>query len=178
MKIYCKYDKLESLYNLKAHPKNPNKHSTDQVKRLAELYNYHGIRHPVIVSNLSGFVVAGHGRIEAAKQAGLKEFPIVYQDFVDTDAEYAFMVSDNAISDWSELDMGMINADLPDLGPDFDIDMLGMKDFNLDVFEKKDSEEITIDFKYKIEIDCINEENQKNLKEEFEKRGFEVRLLL
>lgn len=137
MKIYCKYDKLESLYNLKAHPKNPNKHSTDQVKRLAELYNYHGIRHPVIVSNLSGFVVAGHGRIEAAKQAGLKEFPVVYQDFVDSDAEYAFMVSDNAISDWSELDMGMINADLPDLGPDFDIDMLGIEDFTLDMADKE-----------------------------------------
>jgi len=136
MKIHCLYDKLENPKLLKNHPKNRNKHGQDQIDRLAELYRYHGVRHPIIVSKLSDYIVAGHGRKLAALRAGFKEMPVVYQDFESIDAEYAFLVSDNAISDWSELDMSGINADIGDLGPDFDINMLGIQDFTIDVAEK------------------------------------------
>lgn len=132
MKIHCKYDALLDPNKLKNHPKNRNKHGIDQVKRLSELYKYHGVRHPIIISNRSKQIVAGHGRKLAAIEAGLKEMPVVYQDFDSDEAEYAFIQSDNAIASWSELDFAGINEDLADLGPDFDIDMLGIKDFTLD----------------------------------------------
>lgn len=131
--IHCKYDQLVDPKSLKNHPKNRNKHGQDQVERLAELYKYHGIRHPIIVSNLSGCIVAGHGRKLAALRAGLTEVPVVYQDFDSSEAEYAFIQADNAIALWAELDLSAINTDLADLGPDFDIDMLGIRDFKLDV---------------------------------------------
>lgn len=89
--IHCKYDSLEPLDKLKAHPRNRNKHGQDQIERLAELYKYHGIRHPIIVSIQSGFIVAGHGRRLAAIRVGLKTFPVVFQDFLSEDAEYAFI---------------------------------------------------------------------------------------
>lgn len=136
MKIHCKFDELVDPKLLKDHPLNRNRHGQDQIERLAELYKYHGIRHPIIVSKRSGFVVAGHGRRLSALRAGLKEFPVVHQDFDSDDAEYAFMTSDNAISDWSELDLSAINTDLQNLGPDLDIAMLGIKNFTLDVIEK------------------------------------------
>lgn len=146
MKIYCKYDELVNPNKLKNHPKNRNKHGQDQIERLAELYKYHGIRHPIIVSNLSGCIVAGHGRKLAALRAGIKEFPVVYQDFESNEAEYAFIQADNAIALWAELDMGAINTDIGDLGPDFNIDMLGIKNFTLDLergeFDPDDDEEI------------------------------------
>lgn len=137
MKVYCKYDELIDPKKLKNHPKNRNKHGQDQIERLADLYNYHGVRHPIIVSNLSKCIVAGHGRKLAAIRAGIKEMPIVYQDFISTDAEYAFIQADNAIALWAELDMAGINSDIGDLGPDFDINMLGIQDFTLDVAEKE-----------------------------------------
>lgn len=135
--IHCRYDELISPKELKDHPKNRNKHGQDQIERLAELYKYHGIRHPIIVSKRSGFIVAGHGRRLSALRAGLKEFPVVYQDFESNEAEYAFLISDNSISDWSDLDLAGINADLPDLGPDFNIDHLGIKNFTLDMNDKE-----------------------------------------
>lgn len=58
--------------------------------------------------------------------------PVVYQDFDSTEAEYAFIQADNAIALWAELDLAGINADIGDLGPDFDINMLGIQDFTLD----------------------------------------------
>lgn len=136
IKIHCKHDELLSPKKLKNHPKNRNKHGQDQIDRLAELYKYHGIRHPIIVSNLSGCIVAGHGRKLAAIRAGIDEMPVVYQDFESSEAEYAFIQADNAIALWADLDLAGINADIGDLGPDFDINMLGIQDFTIDVAEK------------------------------------------
>jgi DNA modification methylase len=128
------------IHELKDHPKNRNKHSDEQIERLAKLYEYHGIRHPIIISELSGCIVAGHGRKLAGKKAGFDSMPVVYQKFADETAEYAFIQADNAIASWAELDLAGINADLPDLGPDFDLEMLGLKDFTLDLSEKLEPE--------------------------------------
>lgn len=136
--IHCKYDELVNPKSLKDHPKNRNKHGQDQIERLAELYKYHGIRHPIIVSKQTCLIVAGHGRKLAALRAGIKQVPVVYQEFESSEAEYAFIQSDNAIAEWSELDLSAINTDLADLGPDFDIDMLGIKDFKLDLNEENE----------------------------------------
>lgn len=136
MKIQCDYKKLVPLQELKPHPRNRNTHPTDQIARLARVIEYQGFRHPIIVSNLSGFIVAGHGRLAAAQKLGLKEAPVDYQDFESEEQEYAFLVSDNAVALWAELDFSGINADLGDLGPNFDLDLLGIKNLKIDVADK------------------------------------------
>lgn len=141
MNIHCRYDELVDLSQLKDHPKNRNKHEQKQVDRLAALFQYHGIRHPIIVSKRSGYIVAGHGRRAAAKKAGFSQFPVVYQEFDSEEKEYAFIQADNAIASWAELDLAGINIDLGDLGPDFDIDMLGIEDFVIEPAEKPEKPE-------------------------------------
>lgn len=138
IQFHCKYDELIDPKSLTEHPKNRNVHSESQIERLAAIYKYNGVRHPIIVSRQSGFIVAGHGRKRAAIKAKMKAFPVVYQDFIDTDQEYAFLISDNALSDWSELDFSSINSDIGDLDPSFNIDMLGIDGFTIDVAEKDD----------------------------------------
>lgn len=135
IKIECEYKEIVKITKLKPHPKNRNKHPEEQIARLAQLMVHHGMRHPIIVSKNTGYVVAGHGRVMALDKLGIKEAPVDYQEFKDADAEYAFLTADNAIALWAELDFANINNDLGDLGPDFDIDMLGIKDFKLDVAE-------------------------------------------
>ncbi len=136
MQIHCKSDKMLNPRDLFDHPKNRNNHDKSQIERLVKLFQFHGIRHPIIVSKRSGYIVAGHGRKLAAIDAGVEKYPVVYQDFETDEAEYAFLQADNAIAAWAELDLAGINEDLADLGPDFDIDLLGIKDFTLDVAEK------------------------------------------
>lgn len=136
--IRIKEIKQVSIDELKPHPKNMNKHPKDQIDRLSEIIRYQGFRNPVVVSTLSGFVVHGHGRIEAAKKLGMKMVPVSFQDFDDETQEYASLVSDNAISEWSDLDLAMINSDLPDLGPDFDVDLLGLKNFSIEFQDRFD----------------------------------------
>jgi len=131
--VHCKYDELVDPKSLKDHNKNRNKHGSDQIERLAKLYTYHGIRHPIIVSKLTGMIVAGHGRKLAAIRAGVKKMPVVYQDFTDADSEYAFLISDNAVALWADLDIAAISQDMDKLSLDFNIDMLGIKNFVLDI---------------------------------------------
>ena len=133
--IHCKYDELVSVKKLKPHPKNRNKHPKDQIERLVKLISYQGVRAPIVVSKLSDFIVKGHGTLMAEIQAGMKEVPVVYQEFQSEDQEYAFLQADNAIANWAFLDLGEINTDLQNLGPDFDLDQIGIKDFNLDPWE-------------------------------------------
>ncbi len=116
---------------LKPNPKNMNHHSDAQVERLAKILAYQGFRTPIVVSNLSGFMMKGHCTLKAAKLNGWEKVPVSFQDFDDLDAEYAYMVSDNGIASWSNLDLAEINAELANLGP-FDTDLLGLKSFTLD----------------------------------------------
>lgn len=130
MKIHCKYDRLVPIRDLKLNPSNRNIHPKEQIQRLAKILAYQGFRYPIKVSNLSGVVTSGHGRIEAAQLNGWDQVPVNFQDYENSDQEYADTISDNSIASWAELDLSGINTDIGDLGP-FDIDLLGLREFNL-----------------------------------------------
>lgn len=127
MKIHCRYDRLVSVKELKPHPKNRNKHPKDQVDRLAKIIAYQGVRAPIVVSKLSGYIVKGHGTLLAIKKNKMDSVPVVDQEFNDLDQEYAFLQSDNAIASWAELDVEGIKGDLSDLVPGFDTELLGLR---------------------------------------------------
>jgi DNA modification methylase len=137
VKINCSYDELVEIHKLVPNPKNPNIHPEDQIERLSQILDYQGQRHPVIVSKRSGFIVVGHGRLEAIKKLSWEKCAVNYQDFDSEAQEYAFVVSDNAIAEWATLDLGAINTELGDLGPDFDINLLGIENFTLEPADKE-----------------------------------------
>lgn len=131
MNIFCLYDELLDPKKLIDNDLNRNNHIEDQVERLSKLYKEIGIRHPVIVSKRSGKIVAGHGRKLAAIRAGIKKFPVVYQEFESEEQEYQFIQSDNAIALWSELDLAQISEDVKNFSETFDVELLGIKGFGL-----------------------------------------------
>lgn len=129
---------MVNIEHIVPNPKNPNQHTDDQIDRLVSLIEYQGFRNPLIVSKRSGFLVVGHGRLMAAKKLGLTQVPVIHQEFKDEAQEYAYVVSDNAIAEWSSLDLSAINTEMLDFGPEFDIDMLGIADFSIEPIEKFD----------------------------------------
>jgi ParB-like chromosome segregation protein Spo0J len=136
MKVYCAFDKLVSIKDLTPHPKNPNRHSDAQIERLAKILNYQGWRYPIKVSKQTGFITSGHGRLSAAIKNKWESVPVNFQDYENSDQEYADVVSDNSIASWAELDLSGINLELGNLGPDFDLEMLGINGFAMDFCEK------------------------------------------
>jgi ParB-like chromosome segregation protein Spo0J len=93
--IHCAHDVILPLTELKEHPKNPNKHSAAQIELLAQIIAHQGWRAPIVVSNLSGFIVAGHARLAAAKKLGLQSAPVNRQNFATKKDEIAHLVADN-----------------------------------------------------------------------------------
>lgn len=121
------------ISTLKPHPKNTNKHPEEQISRLANIIKYQGWRQPIVVSKRSDFIVAGHGRLEAAKKLGLNKVPVSFQHFDDETQELAHMTADNAIALWADLDIDKIKEQLPDLSEGFDFDLLGVQDLKIEV---------------------------------------------
>mgnify|MGYP006436423453 CR=1 FL=1 len=135
MEVNCTYDELVQPHKLVANPKNPNTHSKEQIERLTKIIDFQGQRSPIIVSNQSGFIVVGHGRLEAMKQLEAESVAVNYQDFENEAQEYAHMTADNAIAEWAELNIEEINSEIENFDG-LDYDMLGLKDFEVDVDDK------------------------------------------
>jgi DNA modification methylase len=124
--VYCAHDKIVNVEEMIPNPKNPNTHPEDQIKLLAKVITEQGWRAPITVSNLSGLVVKGHGRLAAAIHAGLTEAPVDFQDYANEQEEHADLIADNRIAELAEIDDVALAAMLEELEQDeFDIELAG-----------------------------------------------------
>ena len=128
--IKSKNIELVDIDSIVQNPKNANKHPKEQIERLEKLIKYQGFRNPLIISNRTGFLVVGHGRLEAAKNLGMKQVPVIKQDFENEAQEYAYLISDNEIARWASLDNDLVYEELKHIELD-DIELLGIENFNL-----------------------------------------------
>ncbi len=83
---------------LKADPNNARAHSDRQVERIADSIAAFGFNVPVLVDGEGG-VLAGHGRVLAARRLGLKEAPTIVIDHLDEARRRAFMIADNRLAE-------------------------------------------------------------------------------
>ena len=102
--VHCAHDAVVSVSDLKPHPKNPNRHPAEQIALLAKVISHRGWRAPIVISTRSGFIVAGHGRLDAALKLGCKEVPVDYQEFASDADEVAHLVADNKLAELAETD--------------------------------------------------------------------------
>jgi len=127
--VHCAYDEAIDVVNLVEHPKNSNAHGDKQVALLARVIKAQGWRSPITVSRKSGFIVAGHGRLEAAKVLNVEKVPVDYQDFKTEADELAHLLADNRIAELSELDLSGVSKAFEELKAlDFDVELTGFED--------------------------------------------------
>lgn len=174
--IKCAYKELVDVDKLKPNPKNNNKHPENQIKRLAKIIEFQGQRAPIIVSKRSGFIVKGHGRLEAIKKLGWEKCAVDYQDYETDEQEYADMIADNQIATWAEFDVQMVLDELPTL--DLNEDMLGM----LKIPEVKEKEQKDISGEiadiFEVVIECEDEEEVERVFNELTEKGYKCRVLI
>jgi ParB-like chromosome segregation protein Spo0J len=133
IEVWCGFDKLVPVDDLKPNPRNPNTHPARQIELLAKNIRYFGFRHPITVSKLSGFIVAGHGRLLAAKELGMQIVPVDYQDFASENDEMAVLVADNRLAELASLDLNSLESIINDLKVEgFDTLLTGFDEADLD----------------------------------------------
>ncbi len=118
--VHCAHDEIVDADALVPNPRNPNRHSEEQLRLLAKIIKHQGWRAPITVSNRSGFIVRGHGRLSAAKLLAAECVPIDRQDYASEAEEWADLVADNRLSELNEMDP----VSLKDLLQELDSGML------------------------------------------------------
>ena len=133
VEVWCSFDKLVPVDELKPNPRNPNTHPARQIELLAKNIRYFGFQHPITVSKLSGCIVAGHGRLAAAKELGIQLVPVDYQDFASESDEMAVLVADNRLAELASTDVNSLESIINELRVvDFDTLLTGFEDSDLE----------------------------------------------
>lgn len=131
--VYCAYDEMIAIEKLIPSPRNPNTHPQKQIELLAKIIKNQGWRAPITVSNRSGFVIRGHGRLLAAQLLGVEQVPVDHQDYATEAEEWADLIADNRIAELSQIDESMLAELMAELGTrEFDINLTGFSDKQID----------------------------------------------
>ena len=130
--VFCAHTEMVDIEKLIPNPRNPNRHPESQIKLLAKIIKGQGFRNPIVVSRRSGFVIKGHGRLDAAKLLEMPAVPVDFQDYESEAAEWADMVADNRIAEIAETDDESLKALLKELDGKIDLDLTGFDEDSLD----------------------------------------------
>lgn len=176
---YIGLDKLIPYVN------NSRTHDDAQIAQIASSIKEFGFTNPVLVDDEGG-IIAGHGRVMAARKLNLKDVPtITLTDLTDIQKR-AYIIADNKLAlnaGWdNELLMIELNA-LSDA--DYDLDLTGFSQeelSNLDDLNKsedkdeKQPKDVNYEASFSIIVECINELEQETIFNELNSKGYKCRV--
>ena len=122
---------LVDINKLVPYANNARTHNTEQILKLRSSLREFGFVNPVIIDREYN-VLAGHGRIMAAKEEGIAEVPCVYADHLTEAQKKAYILADNRMAldaGWDEELLSVEMQELQDLG--FDLSMTGFDEKEL-----------------------------------------------
>ena len=121
-----------SVASLTPYANNARTHSDDQVNQIARSIEEFGFVNPVLVGS-DDVIVAGHGRLMAAKQLGMETVPVIVLGHLTETQRRALVIADNQITANSGWDEDLLKQELSELDAlDFDLDLMGFSDEELE----------------------------------------------
>ena len=149
---------LVSITKLVPYANNARTHSPEQIMKLRSSLREFGFINPVIIDKDFG-IIAGHGRVMAAKEEGIDEVPCVFVDYLTEAQKKAYILADNRMALDAGWDEEMLKIEIESLqGMDFDIGLVGFDDDELaDLFAENDKTEIEDDDFLFVEQDVVDD---------------------
>ena len=141
--------KIVDIRTIKPYANNPRKNE-NAVEPVANSIREFGFRQPIVV-DADNTIIAGHTRLEAAKQLGLAEVPVIVADDLTREQVKAYRLADNKTGELAGWDFEQLDIELGDIA-DIDMSAFGFKEGNevdIDSFfenapEVKEKEEKTV----------------------------------
>jgi hypothetical protein len=172
-----------SVAKLIPYASNSRTHSDAQVAQIAASIKEFGWTNPILVSG-DNSIIAGHGRLMAARKLEMEEVPVIVLDHLSKAQQRALVIADNQLALNAGWDLGMLKAEIEDLKlDDFNIALLGFDDKFLDVLnteafeETRIGEEQNVEAVFEIAVTCANEEEQEKVYQILTEQGLKCRVL-
>ena len=145
---------LVDINKLVPYANNARTHNKEQILKLRSSLREFGFVNPVIIDKAYN-VLAGHGRIEAAKEEGIAEVPCVYADHLTEAQKKAYILADNRMAldaGWDEELLSVEMQELQELG--FDLGLTGFDESEIaDLFDINSDEAKQDDFDVDAELE-------------------------
>lgn len=130
MNVTERFEKV-NIDKLVPYARNARTHSKEQILQLRASLREFGFVNPVIVDKDLN-IIAGHGRILAAKEEGITEVPCVFAEHLTEAQKRAYIIADNRLAMNAGWDMEMLSVEISELqGVDFDLSVLGFDEAEL-----------------------------------------------
>lgn len=121
---------LTPIDQLKPYAHNPKTHPPEQVEKIARSIEEFGFLVPILI-DADNSIIAGHGRLMAARKLGLDEIPTIRVDHLTEAQIRAYRIADNRLTE-SSWDMELLESEIVTLQDmDFDLDLTGFDDIEL-----------------------------------------------
>lgn len=120
----------KGIDSLIPYARNARKHSPQQISKIAASIEEFGFTNPVLIDAKDG-IIAGHGRIEAARLLKLKTVPTICLDHLSKTQKKAYILADNRLAEFgASWDDELLNLELAELvESEFDLDIIGFEDY-------------------------------------------------
>lgn len=113
------------LERLRPYERNARTHSPEQIRQIVASIQEFGFTNPLLVDGADG-ILAGHGRLAAAKDMGLAEVPVIVLDHLTPEQRRAYILADNQLALNAGWDMDLLQQEVMALNlADFDLSLLG-----------------------------------------------------
>jgi hypothetical protein len=141
--LAIEYESVEALIPYAA---NSRTHSDAQVAQIAASIKEFGWTNPILIDG-DNTIIAGHGRLLAARKLGMDEVPAIRIGHLSKAQQRALVIADNQLAINAGWDMDMLRAEIEGLKlDDFDVDLLGFSDEELkDLFSRLEDESVSLD---------------------------------
>lgn len=127
-----------------AYDGNARTHSDKQIAQIAASIRKFGFLNPVLIGS-DGVVVAGHGRLAAAEQLGLREVPTIELSHLSDAERRAYVIADNRLAELAGWDRDILSIELQSLADmelDFDLEITGFETAELDLLLDGDTGDV------------------------------------
>ncbi|MET0085272.1 MAG: DNA methyltransferase [Sedimenticola sp.] len=126
---------LTPISSLQEYTRNARTHSEEHIRKIAKSIRAFGFVNPILVGD-DGTIIAGHGRIEAAKQLGLEQVPTIRLSHLSESERRAYVLADNRLAELADWDNEILAIELQsllDIDTEFDIDVIGFETAEIDM---------------------------------------------
>ena len=124
---------IRKISDLIPYKRNARTHSPAQIDQLRRSLREFGFVTPVLIDS-AGNVIAGHGRLEAAKLEGIEEAPCVLVEHLSEAQRRAYILADNRLAEAADWDKTMLSSELLAIqGDGLDISLAGFEDADLQI---------------------------------------------